>query len=291
MFNFLKKTKENLASIFNTKKTLIPKDTLEEILIESDIHYDIVEKMLNNLSENVSRDMLDVAFRRFFRKESYYDKVSFEEHANVKPLVYLILGVNGAGKTTTIAKLANMKKKEGKKVLLGAGDTFRAGAIEQLELWGKKLGIDVISTQKTSDPSALCFDAINAGIARKCDVIYIDTAGRLHNQTNLKNELVKISKTCAKALKHDSFHKLLILDGTQGSSAIAQAKIFHEMLELDGVVLTKMDGTSKGGCVFSIIQELSLPILYIGVGEKEDDLVRFDEESYINSLLDSIYQS
>lgn len=289
MFNFLKKTSQNIAKMLGKKTQKISKDDLEEILIESDISYDIIEKMLQNLGENITRAELKVALERFFRGESYYDRVKFSEITQ-SPVVYLVFGVNGAGKTTSIAKLAKRFKSSGKKVILGAGDTFRAAAVEQLELWSKKVGVDIITTKMAADPSALAFDTINAAKARKMDYAIIDTAGRLPNQVNLKNELVKISKTCAKALSDAPFHRILILDGTQGSNAISQASIFNESLNLDGIILTKMDGTAKGGAILSIIHELKLPIIYLGMGEKEDDLIPFNESDFINGFLDSMFE-
>lgn len=271
------------------KSKIISKDDLENILIEADIQYEIVDTMLEHLPEAINKNQLEVALDRFFRGESYYDKVSLKS-IDTKPLVELIIGVNGAGKTTTIAKLAKKHKSEGKKVLLGAGDTFRAAASEQLRLWSEKIGVSIITAQNGADPSALAYDTIQAGIARDVDNIIIDTAGRLHNQTNLKNELLKISRTCSKALEGKDFRKILILDGTQGSSALTQAKIFHEMLDIDGIIITKLDGTSKGGAILSILYELKLPIIFLGMGEKEDDLVPFDEKSYIQSILESIFE-
>lgn len=289
MLSIFKKTAQNISAIMGKKAKIISKDDLENILIEADIQYDIVDTMLEHLPETINKNQLEVAFERFFRGESYYDKVSLKPIDN-KPLVELIIGVNGAGKTTTIAKLAKKYKSQGKKVLLGAGDTFRAAASEQLKLWSEKIDVSIITAQNGADPSALAYDSIQAGIARGMDNIIIDTAGRLHNQTNLKNELLKISRTCSKALDGKDFRKILILDGTQGSSALAQAKIFHEMLDIDGIIVTKLDGTSKGGAILSILYELKLPIIFLGMGEKEDDLVPFDENSYIQSILESIFE-
>lgn len=289
MFSFFKKTSENIARFLGQKQKKIEKSVLEEILIESDIHYEIIERMLDNLPEQISRDALRVAIERFFRGESYYDKVNFKE-IEQKPVVYLVFGVNGAGKTTTIAKLAQRFKDNGKKVILGAGDTFRAAAIEQLQLWSEKIGVEIVTTKHAHDPSALAFDTITAAKARNMDYAIIDTAGRLPNQTNLKNELIKISKTCTKALSGNSFHKILVLDGTQGSSSIEQARIFHEALGLDGIIVTKMDGTSKGGAILSIIYEFKLPILFLGVGEQANALVTFNEKDFIDGLLDSIFE-
>ncbi|WP_281747012.1 signal recognition particle-docking protein FtsY [Helicobacter suis] len=290
MFNFFKKTIQNVASLLKNKDATFSKESIEEILIGFDVQYDLVEKLLEHLPEQIKRNHLEVALMRFLRKESYYDKVSLKPIES-KPLVSLILGVNGAGKTTTIAKLAKKYLLNGQKVILGAGDTFRAAAVKQLQLWGEKLQLEVISAGQNSDPSALAYNTIEAGTARGMDQIIIDTAGRLHNQTNLKNELLKISKVCSKALKGAPYYKILILDGTQGSSALEQAKIFHESLELDGVIVTKLDGTSKGGCILSILYELQLPILYLGVGEKEYDLIVFEEREYIKSLLDAIFKT
>lgn len=286
--SILKKTTEKITQALDVQKALITQEDLENALIESDISYDLIELLLKNLPEEISRDELEVALWRFFRSESFYDKLQYTP-PSLKPEVILIIGVNGAGKTTTIAKLAHLAKTQGKKVLLGAGDTFRAAAIEQLKLWGEKLGIEVVSSQIGHDPSSIAFDSIKAGIARGADQIIIDTAGRLHNQTNLKNELIKISKVCSKALNHQPPHKLLILDGTQGSSAIAQAKIFHEILGVDGIIITKLDSTSKGGAILSMVYELKLPIAYIGTGEKENDLIPFSEEEYIQSILEAIF--
>ncbi|GMB91451.1 signal recognition particle-docking protein FtsY [Helicobacter ailurogastricus] len=289
MFNFFKKTIQNVASLLKSKDATFSKEEMEEILIGFDVQFDLVEKLLEHLPEQIKRNHLEVALMRFLRKESYYDQVRLKP-LDTKPLVSLILGVNGAGKTTTIAKLAKQHLLNKQKVLLGAGDTFRAAAVKQLQLWGEKLQLEVISAGQNSDPSALAFNTIEAGIARGMDQIIIDTAGRLHNQTNLKNELLKISRVCSKALNNAPYYKILILDGTQGSSALEQAKIFHESLELDGVIVTKLDGTSKGGCILSILYELQLPILYLGVGEKENDLIAFEEMEYVKSLLDAIFK-
>ena len=289
MFSFFKKTSEHISRLLGKKTQKIPKEKLEEVLIEADIHYEIIENMLAHLGEQVSRDELKVALTRFFRGESYYDKVKFEEIKEA-PVVYLVFGVNGAGKTTTIAKLAHRFKLAGKKVILGAGDTFRAAASEQLQLWSEKIGVDIVTTKPAHDPSALAFDTISAARSRGLDYAIIDTAGRLPNQTNLKNELLKIAKTCSKALDSKPFHKILILDGTQGASSIEQARIFHEMLDLDGIIITKMDGTSKGGALLSIIYEFKLPVLYLGVGEAAGELVDFSETDFINGLLDSIFE-
>ena len=284
MLHFLAKTAQNIASILRNSDNKVSKDVLEEILIESDIDYDIIETLLDSLPTYPSRQQLEAKFMHFFKTSD-----SNPLNSNILPCVELIIGVNGAGKTTTIAKLAKLYQSQGKSVLLGAGDTFRAAATQQLKLWGEKLNIPVISSQQGSDPSALAYDTIQSGIAKKVDHIIIDTAGRLHNQTNLQKELEKINRTCAKALNNRFFSKILILDGTQGSSALHQAKIFSQNIGVNGVIITKLDGTSKGGVIFSIIHELQIPVLYIGIGEKEDDLVAFDKTIYVQDLLDCIF--
>jgi fused signal recognition particle receptor len=206
-----------------------------------------------------------------------------------KPFVRLIIGVNGAGKTTTIAKLANLSKKSGKSVILGAGDTFRAAAIEQLSTWAEKLNVPIIKTKQGHDASAVAYDTISAAIARNMDNAIIDTAGRLQTQTNLNNELKKIVKVCEKAMPGAPHQKLMILDGTQGNTAIAQARAFNEMVGINGIIVTKLDGTAKGGALFSISNQLELPIFYVGIGEKQDDLIEFSPDDFVDSLLDEIY--
>jgi fused signal recognition particle receptor len=219
----------------------------------------------------------------------------FEHAPNVdlsnlpKPFVRLIIGVNGAGKTTTIAKLATKSKKENKTVILGAGDTFRAAAIEQLSSWADKIDVPIIKTKQGHDPSAVAFDTISSAVARGIDNVIIDTAGRLQTQTNLNNELKKIVKVCNKAYEGAPHQKLLIIDGTQGNSAISQAQAFNEMVQVDGIIVTKLDGTAKGGALFSISNRLELPIFYVGVGEKQDDLIEFSPDEFVDSLLDEIY--
>jgi len=201
----------------------------------------------------------------------------------------MIIGVNGAGKTTTISKLAYRYKEEGKKVMLGAGDTFRAAAIEQLSRWAEKLDVPIIATQQGHDPSAVVYDAIESAKAKGFDNIIIDTAGRLHTQTNLSEELKKMIRVAGKALDGAPHRKMLVLDGTQGSSAINQAKAFNEMIGIDGIIITKLDGTAKGGSVLSIADELKMPIFYIGTGEQPKDLIRFKANEYINTILDEIF--
>ncbi|WP_200762226.1 signal recognition particle-docking protein FtsY [Nitrosophilus alvini] len=278
----LKKTLETIKSVAPQKKEKIDKETLEEILIEADMEYDLIEKILDSLPKEIKREQLETALLSLFKEVP-------ETKIDAKPFVELILGVNGAGKTTTIAKLAYRYKKEGKSVILGAADTFRAAAIEQLVRWAEKLDIPIVYTKQGHDPSAVAFDTIEAAKARGIDRVLIDTAGRLHTQTNLANELKKIVRVCSKAMPEAPHRKILILDGTQGNSAINQAKAFNEMVGIDGIIITKLDGTAKGGALFSISYELGLPILFVGVGEKKEDLIEFSPKEFVKTILDEIY--
>ena len=278
------KTFASIKSVVPQKKEKISFEEIEEILIEADVEYEIIEKAMNGLPSMISRKELRHRLVMLFE---HAPKVDFSNLP--KPYVRLIIGVNGAGKTTTIAKLANKLKKEGKSVILGAGDTFRAAAIEQLSTWAAKIDVPIIKTKQGHDASAVAFDTISSAIARNIDNVIIDTAGRLQTQSNLNNELKKIVKVCEKALENRPYQKLMILDGTQGNSAIAQAKAFNEIVGIDGIIVTKLDGTAKGGALFSISNQLELPIFYIGVGEKQDDLIEFSPDYFVDSLLDEIY--
>ena len=289
MFNFFKtalsKTIENIAGIKGESKK-ITKDLLEEILLEADVSYEIVEEIIYYLppSNEVKKDDLKRVLSSYFLYEK--PKIS-----STKPFVELILGVNGAGKTTSIAKLAYLYKNQNKKVILGACDTFRAGAIEQLRLWAEKIGVEIVLSSQGHDPSAVAFDTISKALAKGYDNVIIDTAGRLQNQKNLASELEKIVRISNKAFEGSPHRKILVLDGTQGNAGILQAKAFNELVKLDGVIITKLDGTAKGGCVFSIARELELPILYIGVGEQMTHLQEFNADSYLQNLLDPIFDN
>jgi fused signal recognition particle receptor len=287
MFNLLKKvlgkTSDAIKDVAPTKRKEIPKDEFEDILLEADVNYELAERILTGLPDKINRIQ---AFNSLISVFQY--KADFKE-SDAKPFVEMIIGVNGAGKTTTISKLAYRYKQEGKKVMLGAGDTFRAAAIEQLTRWADKLQVPVIATQQGHDPSAVVFDAIESAKAKGFDNIIIDTAGRLHTQANLSEELRKMIRVAGKALEGAPHRKILILDGTQGSSSINQAKAFNEMIGIDGIIITKLDGTAKGGSVFSIADELKMPIFYIGTGEQPKDLIRFKANEYINTILDEIF--
>ncbi|WP_072216727.1 signal recognition particle-docking protein FtsY [Campylobacter coli] len=287
MFDFFKKglakTLESIVGVKGENKK-ITKDLLEEILLEADVAYEIVEEIIYYLppSDEVKKEDLKRVMGSYFLYEN-------KEFLDEKPFVELILGVNGAGKTTSIAKLANLYKSQGQKVILGACDTFRAGAIEQLRLWSEKVGVDIVLTQQGHDPSAVAFDTISKARAKGFDKVIIDTAGRLQNQKNLANELEKIVRISAKAMPNAPHRKILVLDGTQGNAGILQAKAFNELVQLDGVIITKLDGTAKGGALFSIARELELPILYIGVGEKMQDLIEFNAQNFLDTFLEGVF--
>lgn len=259
----------------------IAKDVLEERLMEADIEYDIVENIVKSLGSKVKKADLEAKLRGFLGEARQMREIC------QKPLIYLIIGVNGAGKTTTIAKLGAIHKDKGQKVIFGAGDTFRAAAVEQLCAWGKRLEIQCVSSKFGADPSAVAFDTINAAKSRDIDIAFIDTAGRLENKINLQNELKKIANTCQKGV--GDFYKILIIDGTQGTQAINQAKTFNEILDIDGIIITKLDGSSKGGSIVSIIHSLKLPIIFVGIGESAGDLIPFDKEWYMKNLLDYVF--
>ena len=287
MFNLFKKvlgkTNDAIKEVAPAKKKSITKDEFEDILLEADVNYSLIEKLLTTLPENITRTQ---AFNSLISVFQY--KADWKE-SDAKPFVEMIIGVNGAGKTTTISKLAYKYKQEGKSVILGAGDTFRAAAIEQLSRWATKLNIPIIATQQGHDPSAVVFDTIASAKAKNYDHVIIDTAGRLHTQANLSEELKKMIRVADKALPCAPHRKMLILDGTQGSSSINQAQAFDKMIGIDGIIITKLDGTAKGGSVLSIADELKMPIFYIGTGEQPKDLISFKANEYINTILDEIF--
>jgi fused signal recognition particle receptor len=287
MFNMLKKvfgkTTDAIKEVAPEKKKEITKEEFEEILLEADVNYELAERLLEALPEKINRIQ---AFNSLISVFQY--KADWKE-SDAKPYVEMIIGVNGAGKTTTISKLAYRYGQEGKGVILGAGDTFRAAAIEQLTRWANRLDIPIVATKQGHDPSAVVYDTIEAAKARGLDHVIIDTAGRLHTQTNLSEELKKMIRVADKALPGAPHRKMLILDGTQGSSSINQAKAFDEMIGIDGIIITKLDGTAKGGSVLSIADELQMPIFYIGTGEQPADLIRFKANDYVNTILDEIF--
>jgi len=261
-------------------------ENLEEQLIKADVGVEAAFLLTDALREHgLGKSLTQNEINAILRGEAerlLIDPPKLEW--NGKPHVVLIIGVNGAGKTTTIGKLSHRLKQEGKSVLLAAGDTFRAAAIEQLETWAQRAGADFVRHQENSDPSAVAYDACKAAIARESDIVFIDTAGRLHNKDHLMEELhktVRVVKKLSEEFPHDIW---LVIDGNTGQNVIKQVKVFHENFKLTGLIVTKLDGTAKGGSVLSIASELKIPILWVGVGEKIDQLVPFDKAEYINGL-------
>ena len=262
-------------------------EELEEILITSDVGVETTMKILDNLRLKVKQQNIkDPMQIKGLLKQEMIDILGSSTAAigTHSPEVILIIGVNGVGKTTSIGKISSRLKKSGKKVLIAAADTFRAAAIDQLEVWGKRAGVDVIKHQEGSDPAAVIFDAISAAKSRKTDVLICDTAGRLHNKKNLMEELRKIFKVIDREYPEAHKEVLLVLDATTGQNAIAQAKVFKEVANITGIILTKLDGTAKGGIVIGIKSELDIPVKLIGVGEKVNDLQEFIPEDFVNAL-------
>lgn len=262
-------------------------DELEETLILSDLgaqtSVKITESLRAKIKETRSKSKEEVMG---FLKEILINMVQLETETSQLPMIMLIVGVNGVGKTTTIAKLSERYKKEGKKVVIAAADTFRAAAVEQLDEWARRVGVDIIKSSTGADPSSVIFDAIGAAKARKADILICDTAGRLHNKVNLMKELEKISRVINREGEGFAIYNLLVLDATTGQNAINQAKVFHECVEIKGIVLTKLDGTAKGGIAISIIDEMQIPIEYVGIGEKSEDLIDFDPKKFVDLLFE-----
>ena len=264
-------------------------EELEEILIMADIGMDTTMEIIEKLKDKIRKEKInDVELVRPALKSVIAEMMKAgsenENDTNAEKEVILVIGVNGVGKTTSIGKLAAMNKVEGKKVLLAAADTFRAGAIDQLVVWSERAKVDIVKHGEGSDPAAVVFDAINASKSRGVDLLICDTAGRLHNKKNLMDELGKINRIIDRELSNAHKETLLVLDGTTGQNAVIQAKQFMEVCPIDGIILTKLDGTAKGGAVISIKNTLNIPVKYIGVGEGIDDLQAFDPESFVEAL-------
>ena len=267
-------------------------DELEETLLIADVGMKTTTFILEDLKKDVAQNRIRENDEVLQHLKGRMIKVLSQNTKPIqfgtnKPLVILMVGINGSGKTTTIGKLAQKWKKEGKKVLLAAGDTFRAAAIDQLQVWAERADINCISQKSGADPSAVAYDAVQAAIARNMDVVLIDTAGRLQTNQNLMEELKKVKRVIGKVLLGAPHETLLVLDATLGQNSISQAKHFHEALELDGFVMTKLDGTAKGGVLLNLSGELKLPIHFIGVGEKAEDLQAFDSKSFVDALISS----
>ncbi|SHI81179.1 signal recognition particle-docking protein FtsY [Geosporobacter subterraneus DSM 17957] len=264
-------------------------EEIEEILITSDVGVNTTMKIIEKLrTEAKERKVTEASDLKGLLKEILVEILDYGDAHQLgihpAPAILLIVGVNGVGKTTSIGKIAHRIKSQGKKVLLAAGDTFRAAAIDQLEIWGNRVGVDVIKHQEGADPAAVLFDAIQSAKARKIDVLICDTAGRLHNKKNLMNELGKVSKVLEREYGNATKDVLLVLDATTGQNAIQQAKTFKEVVDINGIILTKLDGTAKGGVVLAISSELNVPVKLIGVGEGVNDLQVFEPKSFVNAL-------
>jgi fused signal recognition particle receptor len=297
----LEKTKENFFSKLG--KAIVGKDrvddevldNLEEILVTSDVGVETTLKIIDRIQERVARDkyMNTAELNRILKEEvvallSDSSDISgtndFDTPADKRPYVIMVVGVNGVGKTTTIGKLSAQFKKTGKNVILGAADTFRAAAVDQLKLWGQRVGVPVIAKGMNTDPSAVAYDAVKEGLEKNADVVIIDTAGRLHTKVNLMNELTKIKRVMQKVIVDAPHEVLLVLDGSTGQNAIIQAREFTKATDVTALAITKLDGTAKGGVVIGISDEFKIPVKYIGVGEKVDDLQVFDKVEFVDSL-------
>ncbi|MCF1751981.1 signal recognition particle-docking protein FtsY [Mariniradius sediminis] len=296
----LQKTSENIFS--KLSKAVIGKskvdeevlDELEEILITADVGVDTTIKVIRRIEERVAKDKylnaaeLDVILREeiayLLEENRSADTSDFDLPADKKPYVIMVVGVNGVGKTTTIGKLAHQFKLAGKSVVLGAADTFRAAAVDQLILWGQRVGVPVVSHGMNTDPASVAFDAVKQGVDSKADVVIVDTAGRLHTKVNLMNELTKIKKVMQKFIPDAPHEILLVLDGSTGQNAFIQAKEFTRATEVSALAITKLDGTAKGGVVIGISDQFKIPVKYIGVGEKMTDLQLFNRKEFVDSL-------
>lgn len=264
-------------------------EELEETLIAADVGIAATEEIIETLRDKIKEEHIsEPQDAKLALMDILIDMIGEGEPLNIdtRPAVILVIGVNGVGKTTSVAKIAHCLKEEGKKVLLCAADTFRAGAIEQLQIWGDRAGIEVIKHAEGSDPAAVVFDAANAAKAKGADVLIIDTAGRLHNKKNLMNELAKIDRVIERELPGSAKETLLVLDAVTGQNAVNQAQEFKTASDITGIVLTKLDGTAKGGIAFSIKKVLGIPVKYIGVGEKLDDLQNFSARDFVNALFE-----
>jgi len=263
-------------------------EELEEILIMADIGVETTEKIIGNLRQKVKEQKIkEISVCRKLLTDSIKEQMRVNEAAyefEKQKSVVLLIGVNGVGKTTSVGKLAGQLKDQGKKVVVAAADTFRAAAIEQLTEWANRAGVEIISGQEGGDPAAVVFDAVHAAKARKADVLICDTAGRLHNKKNLMEELKKINRIIDREFSDAHRETLVVLDGTTGQNALAQAKQFGEVADVTGIILTKLDGTAKGGIAIAIQSEMNIPVKYIGIGEKIDDLQKFDADAFVDAL-------
>ena len=285
---------EQMDRLFLGKKSIDQDllDELEALLFQSDLGVKTSNQLIKGVQEGLKRGDLKnpERVREFIKEEILRVLTSGEKPLSIdfsrtKPFVIMVVGVNGVGKTTTIGKIAHQYASQGKKILIGAADTFRAAAVEQLEVWAQRVGADVIKQSKGSDPSAVAFDSIHAAKGRDCDLVFIDTAGRLHTKVNLMEELKKMKRIISRECPGAPHEVLLVLDATNGQNAISQAKLFHEAVGVTGIALTKLDGTAKGGVLVALADRFGLPIHAIGVGEQIDDLQPFDPEEFARALV------
>ncbi len=264
-------------------------DELEEVLIMSDIGMDTSIKIISSLREKIKKEKIqdEEDVKQALREEmqKILDVTDIGLHLNTKPSVILVVGVNGVGKTTSIGKMANRLAKDGKKVVVAAADTFRAAAVEQLEIWAKRAGADIVKRDEGVDPASVVYDAIKKTKENVADVLIVDTAGRLHNKKYLMDELNKIQKVINKEMPDADKEVLLVIDGTTGQNAISQVKAFKQETDITGIVLTKLDGTAKGGVVIGIVEENKIPVKFIGVGEQIDDMEIFNSEDFVKAII------
>ena len=291
----LSKTKDSLDEkingIFSTFRKVDEEflEELEEILIMSDIGMDTSVKIIDNLRKRIKKDNIqdEEEVKKALREEimSIFDETDSSLKLDTKPSVILVVGVNGVGKTTSIGKIANRLVKNGKKVVVAAADTFRAAAVEQLEIWAKRSGSEIVKREEGVDPASVVYDAIKITKEKNADILIVDTAGRLHNKKYLMDELNKIQKVINKEMPDSAKEVLLVIDGTTGQNAISQVKAFKEEADITGLVLTKLDGTAKGGSVIGIVEENKIPVKFIGVGEQIDDMEIFNKEDFVNAII------
>ena len=294
--NGLGKTRDNLNEKMNNVFSAFRKvdeellEELEEILIMSDIGVDTSVEIISNLRDRIKKEKIqdEEGVKAALKEEmqKILDEVDNLLNLKTTPSVILVVGVNGVGKTTTIGKIANKLKLEGKKVVVAAADTFRAAAVEQLEIWANRAGVGIVKKEEGVDPASVVFDATKKAKETNADVLICDTAGRLHNKKYLMDELLKINKVILKELPESSKETLMVIDGTTGQNAIEQVKAFKETVDLTGLVLTKLDGTAKGGVVIGIVNENKIPVKFIGVGEKIDDMEIFNSKDFVNAILE-----
>ena len=291
----LSKTKnsfeEKMNNVFSTFRKVDEDllEELEEILIMSDVGVETSTKIIENLRDRIKKQKIEdiEAVKQALREEikEIFDSVDNSLHLDTVPSVILVVGVNGVGKTTSIGKMANRLKQDGKKVVVAAADTFRAAAVEQLEIWASRAGCDIVKRDEGVDPASVVFDAIKVTKEKNADVLICDTAGRLHNKKYLMDELIKIKKIIDKELPDASKEVLMVLDATTGQNAISQVKAFKETVDITGLVLTKLDGTAKGGVVIGITNENKMPVKFIGIGEQIDDMEIFNSEDFVKALI------